>query len=230
MKRIILAVLGFGGLTSAYNSSAQTFTPADKHVKYTVYTSANINANITNTTSSDIQLSWRIYSHDFPADWKSTTGVCDNVTCYTSGVFSGGTNTTIPFSGTMDFHLQLLNFENVSDGTHNVYVELKDGTTTDTVHFEITKWPTSLSKNQKSDNNITLYPNPARSELNVLFDANAGIKNLAVYNLIGKAVSVYRVSGNSAKLDIDNIPSGIYFIRFVDNTGRVVATRKFTHQ
>jgi hypothetical protein len=82
----------------------------------------------------------------------------------------------------------------------------------------------------KTDDEVSIYPNPARSHVNVVFDAALGVKNIAVYNLIGKLVSIYKVNGNSAKLDIEEIPAGIYFIRLINSQGKIVATRKFTHQ
>jgi hypothetical protein len=97
--------------------------------------------------------------------------------------------------------------------------------------FLVTKFPTSVSTTKTSTDGISLYPNPASDELNVLFNPNGGIKNITIYNMIGKAVTVYKVTANnSAKLDIQNIPAGIYFIRLSDAHGRVVATRKFTRQ
>jgi hypothetical protein len=143
----------------------------------------------------------------------------------------GDLNTTKAFTGTMDFKLQTPNLESaVAGGPFYVVVEFKEGSTTDTAVFALSKFATNINKTPKAENNISIYPNPARSEVNVLFDANADIRNIAVYNLIGKAVAVYRVSNGSAKLDIDNMPSGIYFMRFVDGNNHVVATRKFTHQ
>ena len=47
--------------------------------------------------------------------------------------------------------------------------------------------------------------------------------------MIGKPVMVYRVTGNSAKLNIESLPSGVYFVRMADAQGKVT-TRKFTHQ
>lgn len=234
MKKIVLAALGFGCLLFTNKVNAQNYTLPSKHVKQTVYTYADIHNDITNTSSSAISITWKVLSHDFTQDWKDGTGICDNVTCYIGSVLGNGTmagpaNTTTPFTGTMEFKVQI-NLETASAATHNLYVELTDGTTTDTVHFEINKWPTNVNKAAKAETGITLYPNPVRSELNVLFDGSAGVKNIAVYNVIGKAVSVYRVTGNSAKLDMDNAPAGIYFLRFIDGNGRVIATRKFTHQ
>src|SRR3954471_18984322 len=80
---------------------------------------------------------------------------------------------------------------------------------------------TGIQSINRASDIITLYPNPAGNELNVLYDANAGIRNIIVYNMIGKPVMVYKVTGNSAKLDIENIPSCIYFIRMIDGQSHV---------
>lgn len=100
----------------------------------------------------------------------------------------------------------------------------------DEIHNDVASSVTGIQSVNKTSDIVSLYPNPAGSELNVLFDGNAGIRNIIVYNMIGKPVTVYKVNGSSAKLDIENIPSGIYFIRLTDAQGHVMATRKFTHQ
>jgi hypothetical protein len=74
------------------------------------------------------------------------------------------------------------------------------------------------------------YPNPAQNEVNVAYDANADIQNIALYSIIGKVLRVYKVTGNSANLDLENIPSGFYFVRLMNSHGDAVATRKFTKQ
>src|SRR5690606_28914484 len=105
MKKIVLAVLGFGSMLFTTKIHAQSFTPDKDLVKYTVYQNADIHNNIVNNTSSDITLSWRVLNHDFPTEWKEGTGICDNVTCYTNSVLGPGTSpgttyTTAAFSGT----------------------------------------------------------------------------------------------------------------------------------
>ena len=118
------------------------------------------------------------------------------------------------------------------NGTYYVKVFIRDlaNTMSTTTTYVISKWATSVSNVSRNEDNVTLYPNPAREDLNVRFDGQAGVKNIAVYNLIGKMVSIYKVQGNSAKLNLNNIPSGIYFVRLLDGNGRIIATRKFTHQ
>jgi hypothetical protein len=75
-----------------------------------------------------------------------------------------------------------------------------------------------------------MYPNPAPNDINVVFNESLGVKSIAIYNLIGKSMLVYKTQGKSAKLNIESLPAGIYFLRFMNQQGMVVATRKFTHQ
>ena len=79
---------------------------------------------------------------------------------------------------------------------------------------------------------MVLYPNPAREAVNVIYNEKAGIKTIAVYNIIGKLMGpVYKPADNgSAKIDLDDIPNGIYFLRLMDSQGHVLATRRFTRQ
>jgi hypothetical protein len=82
----------------------------------------------------------------------------------------------------------------------------------------------------KSPDEVIIYPNPAANEVNVVFDGNQDIKTVSIHNRIGKPVSVFKVAGDSANLNIENIPKGIYFISLINSHGDVVQTRKFTKQ
>ena len=125
-----------------------------------------------------------------------------------------------------------LNFSTAEIGTHYLVVRLTDTSTgyNKDVRYIITKAPTGVENVSNAAENVKLYPNPASNEINVVYDANADVKNIAVYNIIGKVVSVYKVAGPSANLNIENIPSGIYFVRLYNSNGNVVVTRKFTKQ
>jgi hypothetical protein len=83
----------------------------------------------------------------------------------------------------------------------------------------------------KIQDEIIIYPNPAHEEVNIIYGADAGVKNIVIYNLIGKTVSAFKpIDNSSASLSIENLPTGIYFVRLIDAQGAVVATRKFTKQ
>ncbi|HYD22382.1 MAG TPA: T9SS type A sorting domain-containing protein, partial [Flavipsychrobacter sp.] len=198
-----------------------------------------INNSITNHTSSAITVSWRVIDHNLPQSWKlySGFGICDNITCYDTSILAGVTRVMDTIGGGQQsiFKLQINGAsQNVTPTTSGpIYItsELSDGSTTDTVTFIVHKWGTSIGKvSSTAKEDVTLYPNPAYGEVNVTFSKDMGVKNVAIYNLVGKQISNYRVITNSAKLDLEKIPSGIYFLRLIDSNGRIVATRRFTHQ
>ncbi len=227
MKKFLLAGLFIGSMGAV---NAQSFHMHTDTARAAVSGVAEIHNDIMNMSGSPITVSWKVLSHTLPPSWVAVTGICDNFQCYQSTVFDGtSTKVTQPIASgaTATFDIQMDASSLAPGGPYYAVVELKEGSTTVPAVFELTKFTTGVATVSKTSD-VVVYPNPARSELNILFDGNA-VKTIAVYNLIGKAVKVYKVSGNSAKLDIDNLPSGIHFVNLYDGQGRVVATRKFTH-
>lgn len=226
-------------LFSAGKLEAQSFTMQHDTITTTAYGYVDIYNYLTNNTSDTLRVKWKVIYENLPQSWEdyAAFGICDNVTCYDKAVLTGGTLTTdtIGAGKNMSFKMQIdVSSSSVTPTSagNPMYVsyELSEGTTIDTVTFAIYKWGTNIAKVNNSKDDISLYPNPAQNEVNVTFNRELGVKNVAIYNLVGKQISVYRVNGTSAKLDIERIPAGIYFLRLVDSNGRVVATRRFTHQ
>lgn len=244
MKRIVHSfILLFVAMALVTQASAQASFSFEADTMSLTFTSNNDNLynKVTNISASNIKLEWKVKNHDFPASWATpgSLGICDNNQCYDNAnnqLLNGKLFTSVDYVPNIvsDFHLQMIGYldASVPAGTHFITVNAKEvgGTYEHDITFIFHKWSTNVPGVQKSTEDVVLYPNPARTELNVTYNKNLEVRNLAIYNLLGKQVSSYRVSGSSAKLDIEKIPSGIYFIRLVDNTGRVVATRRFTHQ
>lgn len=242
MKKTLLVILGAAGLLCSNIAVAQNFTVDKDTAKGVIYNNGflEIKDKVTNTSSNSITLDWKVISHTLPSTWTvNGFGICDNQTCinYISdnppSLNKVNTAGAMSPSDNFDFKFQIEVAALPTGGPYYVTTSATDGTTTDTIVYEIiNRFPTSVSNiNRANKEDVIMYPNPARGELNVIYNGKASIKNISVYNLIGKAVSVYKVtSNNNASLDISSIPSGIYFIRLVDAQGRVVATRKFTHQ
>lgn len=242
MKKAILVFLSVVGVYTAQAQATFT-TPAD--TLFAIMNSdetVDVHNDITPTGTS-VFIDWHIIDQNVPASVLNANvlGICDNERCY---MYSGSN------PGWSTIHSTKEIFANDDDrksfkitldpsvypssamGPYYVTIMLMDHNSSysKNITFGIQRFPTSVSSVSKNADNISIYPNPAKNDINVVFNANSNIKNIAVYNLIGKVVSVYKVYGNSAKLDLSNVPSGIYFMRLVDNTGNVVATRKFTHQ
>ncbi len=243
MKKILLAVFTFLALSVPGIVKANSWTVWADTVYATVDSNYLVEDTILVTGSSTYALTWHVIASDFPPDWLTLTafGACDNNQCYNNtsltNVWNGTTGssfTSNPYSsaGPGDFHL-LLNLKGVSTGTHYMTINLQDPSlSAKTATFIINKpVVTGVTPVMPHTDEVILYPNPATNELNVVYDASADVKNIAVYNIIGKALTVYKVTANnSANLNLENLPSGIYFARLINSQGNVVVTRKFTKQ
>jgi hypothetical protein len=246
MKKILLAFWGLCSVFSAAVTNAQNFTIAHDTVSANVVTIAAVVDPITNRTGSSLPVSWHVIATDFPSDWltASAFGICDNNLCRGNSagtLWNGSTGTTYnstyyantTHDSAANFSLSLDFTSATTLGTHWVTIQITDGTTTKTETFLINKLPASAASVPAvmgSETSVMLYPNPATNEINVVYDANVDVKNIAVYNIIGKLMTVYKVTGASANLNLENTPAGIYFARLVNANGQVVATRKFTKQ
>ena len=253
MKKILLCIftiLTVFGSAKVYAQSA-TFTTAAQNSNTPLadtvigLASNNPSDNITATTAGGIKIKWKVIATNFPSDWLTAVlGICDNKLCYNNA----SNNVWNPTFGTGNlytsyvyaqnpagtFHMQMsFPGTGTTPGTFYMTISLSDSALTyqKTVTFIISNWAASVPNISGSQDDVTLYPNPANDEVNVIYNPNSNIKTIAIYNIIGKVLKVYNTLDNSsAKLNIDNVPSGIYFIRLMDNKGNIVATRKFTRQ
>jgi len=74
--------------------------------------------------------------------------------------------------------------------------------------------------------NFTIYPNPFSSQAILQTDRSLENATLSVYDSYGQAVKqVKNISGQSITLHRDNLPSGLYFLRLMQE-GKIVATDK----
>jgi len=80
------------------------------------------------------------------------------------------------------------------------------------------------------DNNellgFSMYPNPATNKLNIA--AKETIQHADVFNVLGKKVMSVNVNDTKASIDVSNLSSGIYLIKY--NVNNTVGTAKFIKQ
>ena len=96
-------------------------------------------------------------------------------------------------------------FENISDWGEWLYI--------DNINITVTNSTTGISSNVNNDE-ITLYPNPAHTNLFVNISENTNA--LSVTNIIGQTViPEQQVDGSkqTESIDISNLSDGIYFIK-----------------
>lgn len=223
-------------LFAGSRAMAQSFTVGQDTVIFgtnTFYTAIN---NVTNTSAIPDTIQWRIASTNWPSDWIATLGLCDNVNCFTGpDLWPTVIKEAIYPVGTGDFHLTCDMSAATTPGTYVLRIRLNNkfhANDTAWQTYIVTKTAVSVPKTVKAvSSDVLLYPNPASNTLNVVYDAAAEIKSVAIYSIIGRQVSLFRATdNNSASLNIENIPSGVYFVRLLNSRGDVFATRKFTKQ
>jgi len=254
MKRIILFLACLMNFALPFLVRAQvpaTFTVASDVVTVTVLKTLSPADNITNITGNNLALSWHVTACDFPVDWLTVAafGICDDVNCrnnsggslWNETTGSGNTFTSIYYTNGAVLHDSVGGFSLSLDlasattmGTHSVTINIRDTVSgyNKNVTFTISKLVNTVAVPAVpvGGGDVILYPNPANDDVNVIYDAASDVRNIAVYNIIGNVLTVYKVSGSSANLDLSNFQSGIYFVRLYDGEGRVVATKKFTKQ
>jgi hypothetical protein len=241
MKKIFIMLSFVGLLFAADKSIAQSMSSPHDTVSFSTSGYYEAHNDLTNLLTSPLTVQWRVVATNFPNDWLANTGICDNCTCISG---TGLWPATSPYEclyavsttpGTFKMQIDLATASGVTtNGTYYMRVRLnnKFGLSSDELFqtYIVTRSTTSVSV-VKMAGDVAIYPNPATTSLNVLFDQSSDVRNIAVYNIIGKQVGVYRVSNqSSASLNIENLPSGIYFTRLLNVNGDVVATRKFTKQ
>ena len=64
-----------------------------------------------------------------------------------------------------------------------------------------------------SSRKLSLYPNPANTELNIMLGVEAIGKTMSLLNINGTVVQSFQVKSASQKLNISGLPSGMYFVR-----------------
>ena len=62
------------------------------------------------------------------------------------------------------------------------------------------------------DLNISLYPNPVHSILNIALPANHMLSSIKLEDVVGKLVMKEQTNANQYQLDLSNLETGIYFI------------------
>jgi hypothetical protein len=83
---------------------------------------------------------------------------------------------------------------------------------------------TSLSVNRNSIEGFAIYPNPVSEGILNISSASSSIKNLTIFNLLGKKVLSSSFSGIKKDIDVSSINAGMYILK-VTEKGKT-ATKK----
>jgi len=245
MRNVVLAlsIVLMPFLAGAQTFLTQSGTSDSTTGLFTGGTDLQIVNGLKSASSNTVTLNWHVSGFVLGTGWK-VTGFCDNNTCYYNDpvtkppygeILNGKVYTSFPYGNTFgDFHVIFdpTAAANLTSSWVQAFVFDPTGNYGRTLTFVGKKNANGVLSVSVSSDDVVVYPNPAKDAVNVIYDAKSNVKTIAVYNLIGKLMGpVYVPSSNtSAKIDLNDVPNGVYFIRLMNNQGNVVATRRFTRQ
>jgi len=219
---VFVAAFGMANAQNNFSLTADTvrgtFQPDKEEHKIKAYA---------NTELSSLTLQWRILERNMPDGWENS--LCDNFQCYFD-VKVGDSKVGQPIDATtaMPFEAGINSNQIAGEGKLTVKVFEKDDTLkSDTVTF---LWSVPLGVKTINVPQFTIYPNPAKSNINIVFEKAA--KNevqVKIYNLVGQEqrnISTFQ-NGKSVNIDIRNLNNGTYLIQFISTDGKMT-TQRFT--
>ena len=79
------------------------------------------------------------------------------------------------------------------------------------------------------DNDVILFPNPMSKSSTLIFDDYINNYKVEIYNVYGKSISsLVNITGNMTKINTEELTSGIYLLTVVDESNRIVTTKKIS--
>jgi hypothetical protein len=78
---------------------------------------------------------------------------------------------------------------------------------------------------------FSIFPNPATSYVSVnLTDLNSEISSLEIVNSLGTIQKQFTTNGEIFNFDVEDLPSGYYFVRLLDNNNKLKACQRLIIQ
>ena len=71
---------------------------------------------------------------------------------------------------------------------------------------------------------IAVYPNPATSFISI--DNADNVKQIAVFNLVGKRLKTFDNVVKDERYDVSDLPNGMYLVQIIDLSNKIVTTQR----
>ena len=129
----------------------------------------------------------------------------------------------------------------LSTGTDNDYTFINDNSTIDviwaygnslTLEYHAARFQETLARTAVADIDkqqqikFAMYPNPAKTDLNIVLPSNLENAQVEVYDILGKIVLKQRLQASFNTLDVTNIKAGIYLIKVLGD-GNTFGVKQF---
>ena len=74
--------------------------------------------------------------------------------------------------------------------------------------------------------NISIYPNPATHFISIDNDEN--VKEISIFNLVGRKLLYFNDVKKNERYDVTSLPSGMYLVRIVDHSNKIITTQRIS--
>ncbi|HTA27097.1 MAG TPA: T9SS type A sorting domain-containing protein [Bacteroidia bacterium] len=88
----------------------------------------------------------------------------------------------------------------------------------------------TINQNIKTTEQVILYPNPNNGKFNIQFSVvSVQLSVVDVYNMLGEKVftEILRSAQGDNRINLSNLPSGLYLYRVIDGNGGLIGSGKF---
>ena len=89
----------------------------------------------------------------------------------------------------------------------------------------ITAHTTNVGIENWLENNVTLFPNPAREYIDIRVDGDLNVTMMEVYDVYGKRINTVNDIDNPTRINVSGLADGMYFVRVTTEAG--VVTKSF---
>ena len=182
------------------------------------------------------------YGEESDGNWLSTNGNSFSH-CYSAGSFGGawlislncqgeklpGTWATINkaegsiLGGSEDVITLSLNTIGLDYGTYNATLNIvTNDENLPEVEIPVTLIAGHEGVAETAENAYSIYPNPTSGVVSV---EGENINIIGIYNAVGQLISIVRVNGEKATVDMSGFGTGVYFFNVIDNANGTTVQR-----
>ena len=215
---IVMLLIGSVQFATAQKFS---FSPSQTMIKdWDGTTDLQFYMKITNLTDGKLSLSWNLIDNTMPKQWLYT--ICDNAQCY--GEFQSNADfEPLEKGGSAFFKFDISPIEGkVASSTVQLGVyETGKPLTAEVVGFSI---QSASSVEELASYYAGVSPNPASEQLTI--SAAAALNSLQIFSAVGmKVMEINNTNNTEVRINIRDLPVGVYYIKAYDIYGKVVVTK-----
>lgn len=223
MKRLLLcffliqsfAYTSWGQLTIHPTSFVLTGNPSENDV--------NMHIEVTNNQSFDAYVLWSRVVESPPAGWL--TWICDKNLCYlpTANACAPNKPNILAPGEKMDLQIHVNPAAVEGSTSYDItFTDYEDPTIIlGSVSGEVVISNTTSTKNNPSQSNLTVYPNPTSDYFQV--SDTPGLRYIELFNIVGNKVRSFDALPQK-QYNVADLTDGIYLVRLLTSTGKVIKT------